>query len=220
MVVIVAALRAMQAAGTLKNADITVVLTGDEEEAGQPIAISRRDLIAAGKRADVALDFEGLAQTTVNGRSTWARSRGAAPAAGRSRSTGRDRPFERHLRPSGGKGAIYELARILEAFRRELPEDNLTYNVGLIGGGATAELDAGQDPRRGDRQDQHHPATAIARGDLRAISHDQIERAPRRRCARSSPSRCPGAKAEISFDDGCLSADGADRRPIGRCSAG
>ena len=33
---IVAALRAMQAAGTLKNANITVFLTGDEEDAGQP----------------------------------------------------------------------------------------------------------------------------------------------------------------------------------------
>src|SRR3954469_1256065 len=59
--VIVAALRAMQAAGTLKNANITVFLTGDEEDAGNPLTISRRDLIAEGKRADVALDFEDLA---------------------------------------------------------------------------------------------------------------------------------------------------------------
>src|SRR4030095_11285556 len=62
MAVMVAALRAMQAAGTLKQADIEVVLTGDEEDSGNPIDIARRDLIAAGKRADVALDFEGLAQ--------------------------------------------------------------------------------------------------------------------------------------------------------------
>ncbi len=34
MVVMLAALRAMQAAGTLKNADITVFLTGDEEDSG------------------------------------------------------------------------------------------------------------------------------------------------------------------------------------------
>src|SRR3546814_4242377 len=60
MVVIVAALRAMQAAGTLKDANIEVHLTGDEEDAGDPIAVSRADLIAAGKRSDVALDFEGL----------------------------------------------------------------------------------------------------------------------------------------------------------------
>ena len=58
--VIVAALRAMQQAGTLKNADITVFLTGDEEDAGNPIEVARRNLIAAGKAADVALDFEGL----------------------------------------------------------------------------------------------------------------------------------------------------------------
>ncbi|MFN2604317.1 MAG: M20/M25/M40 family metallo-hydrolase, partial [Gemmatimonadaceae bacterium] len=55
------ALRAMQKAGTLKDANIEVVLTGDEESAGSPTSISRADLIAAGKRADVALDFEGLA---------------------------------------------------------------------------------------------------------------------------------------------------------------
>ena len=62
MAVMVAALRAMHDAGTLKNADIEVVLTGDEEDSGNPIELARRDLIAAGKRADVALDFEGLAQ--------------------------------------------------------------------------------------------------------------------------------------------------------------
>jgi glutamate carboxypeptidase len=59
--VIIAALRAMKAAGTLRKANITVFLTGDEEDAGRPLAISRRDLMAEGKRADVALDFEDLA---------------------------------------------------------------------------------------------------------------------------------------------------------------
>ena len=83
MAVMVAALRAMQAAGTLKDADIEIVLTGDEEDTGNPITIARRDLIAAGKRADVALDFEGLARRTAERPGTWARSPGAAPAAGR-----------------------------------------------------------------------------------------------------------------------------------------
>ena len=62
MAVMVSALRAMKAAGTLKNADITVFLTGDEEDSGNPIEVARRDLIAAGKWADVALDYEGLVQ--------------------------------------------------------------------------------------------------------------------------------------------------------------
>src|SRR3954453_5471236 len=56
------ALRAMQAAGPLRQANITVFLTGDEEDAGSPLSISRRDLIAEGKKADVALDFEDLSQ--------------------------------------------------------------------------------------------------------------------------------------------------------------
>ena len=37
-----------------------------------------------------------------------------------------------------GYGAVYELARILDAFRKELPEPGLTFNVGLVLGGATA----------------------------------------------------------------------------------
>ena len=61
MAVMVAALRAMKAAGTLKNADIAVFLTGDEEDAASPIEATRGTLIEAGKWADVALDFEGLA---------------------------------------------------------------------------------------------------------------------------------------------------------------
>jgi glutamate carboxypeptidase len=60
LVVIVAALRAMHAAGTLRTANVTVVLTGDEERTGSPIAIARRDLIAAGRVADFALEFENL----------------------------------------------------------------------------------------------------------------------------------------------------------------
>ena len=51
---------------------------------GSPLAVSRRDLIAEGKKADVALDFEDV--SVIDGPKdpwTWARSRGAARAAGR-----------------------------------------------------------------------------------------------------------------------------------------
>src|SRR5690348_17077281 len=141
--VIVAALRAMKAAGTLKNANITVFLTGDEEDAGRPLAIARRDLIAEGKKADVALDFEDLAvEDGPNGPmdmgSTARRSAGSwtltvTGHAAHSAGVG-----------EGNYGAIYELARIIDQFRRELPEDKLTYNVGLVGGGQTAKRDEGR----------------------------------------------------------------------------
>jgi len=192
--VIVAALRAMKAVGTLKNANITIFLTGDEEDAGRPLAISRRDLIAEGRQADVALDFEDLAsQDGLDMGSTARRSAGdwtltvtgeAAHSAG--------------VGP-GDYGAIYDLARIVDQFRRELPEPELTYNVGLVGGGQTATLDPGKIRLEATGKTNIIAATAVARGDLRAISQDQIDRVEAKmRAIVAQP--MTGAHAEIVFD--------------------
>lgn len=197
--VIVAALRAMQAAGTLKKANITVFLTGDEEDAGNPLSISRRDLIAEGKNADAALDFEDLADEDgpsgpVDVGSIARRSAGSwtVTVTGRSaHSAGVG---------AGNYGAIYELARIIDQFRRELPEDKLTYNVGLIGGGQSATLDQGRIRLEATGKTNIIASTAIARGDLRAISQDQIDRArAKMRAIVAQP--LAGARAEISFDE-------------------
>jgi glutamate carboxypeptidase len=199
MAVIVAALRAMQAAGTLKNSNVTVFLTGDEEDAGSPLSISRRDLIAEGKKADAALDFEDLAQENgpggpVDMGSTARRSAGSwtLTVTGRSaHSAGVG---------AGNYGAIYELARIIDQFRRELPEDKLTYNVGLVGGGQTAKMDEGRIRLEATGKTNIIAATAVARGDLRAISQDQIDRVrAKMRAIVAQP--LAGAKAEISFDE-------------------
>lgn len=193
--VIVAALRAMQAAGTLKNANITVFLTGDEEDAGRPLAISRRDLIAEGKKADAALDFEDVAVKDGNDMgSTARRSSGSWTLTVTGRSA--------HSAGVGvdNYGAIYDLARIIDQFRRELPEDKLTYNVGLVGGGQTATLDAGNIRLEATGKTNIIAATAVARGDLRAISQDQIDRVEAKmRAIVAQP--MAGARAEISFDD-------------------
>jgi glutamate carboxypeptidase len=195
--IIVAALRAMQAAGTLKNANITVFLTGDEEDAGNPLTISRRDLIAEGKRADVALDFEPLAQEEgLDMGSIARRSAGGWTVT----VTGRSGHSAGVGGPNAGYGAIYELARILDAFRRELPEDKLTYNVGLIGGGQSAELDPARIRLQATGKTNIIAAKAVARGDLRAISEEQIERTRAKMRAIVALS-LPGAKAEVSFDD-------------------
>ena len=193
--VIVAALRAMQSAGTLKQANITVFLTGDEEDAGSPLAISRRDLIAEGKLADVALDFEDLAIKDGNDMgSTARRSAGSWTVT----VTG-------HSAHSAGVGAdnygaIYDLARIIDQFRRELPEDKLTYNVGLVAGGQTATLDAGKIRAEATGKTNIIAATAVARGDMRAISQEQIDRVrAKMRAIVAEP--LAGAHAEISFDE-------------------
>jgi glutamate carboxypeptidase len=196
--VIVAALRAMRAAGTLKNANITVFLTGDEEDAGRPLAISRRDLIAEGKRADVALDFEDLAvEDGPNGPMDMGST--ARRSAGSWTLTVTGRSAHSAGVGAGDYGAIYDLARIIDQFRRELPEDKLTYNVGLVGGGQTATLDADKIRLEATGKTNIIAATAVARGDLRAISQDQIERVETKmRAIVAQP--LAGAHAEISFD--------------------
>jgi glutamate carboxypeptidase len=197
--VIIAALRAMQTAGTLKNANITVFLTGDEEDAGNPLSVSRLNLIAEGKKADVALDFEDLAtddcpQGQCDMGSIARRSAGSwtLTVTGRSaHSAGVG---------AGNYGAIYELARIIDQFRRELPEDKLTYNVGLMGGGQSVQLDPGKIRLEATGKTNIIAATAVARGDMRAISQEQIDRVrAKMRAIVAQP--LAGAKAEISFDE-------------------
>src|SRR5205085_681833 len=81
----------------------------------------------------------------------------------------------------------------------ELPEDKLTYNVGLIGGGQTANLDADKIRLQATGKTNIIAATAVARGDLRAISQDQIDRVEAKmRAIVAQP--LAGAHAEISFD--------------------
>jgi glutamate carboxypeptidase len=102
---------------------------------------------------------------------------------------------------SAGNGAIYELSRILTAFRTELPEPNLTFNVGLIAGGATAELDRDLIRATATGKTNIIPPIAIARGDLRALSLDQQERVMAK--MRAIVARhLAGSGAEIAFDDG------------------
>ena len=195
MVVMIAALRAMQAAGTLKDADIEIVLTGDEEDSGNPIEIARRDLIEAGKRADAALDFEGLAQQDGLDMGSIARRSSGSWELRTSGKTGHSSGI---FSPAAGDGAIYELARILGAFRSELPEPNLTFNVGLVLGGATATLDEGGIRGSATGKTNIIPQLAVARGDIRTLSREQNERVIAK--MRAIVARhLPGTGAEIAF---------------------
>ncbi len=198
MAVIVAALRAMKSAGTLKHADITVVLSGDEEDAGTPLSISRGPLIREGKRADVAIDFEPLA--VLGGRdmgSTARRSSGSWTVISSGHSEHSAGIFEAGV----GYGAVYEMGRILDEFRRELPEQNLTYNVGLLAGGTTADLKDGGLTAEATGKTNIIAGTAVARGDLRALTQEQIDRTKAKMQAIVAR-HLPGTTAQISFDPG------------------
>ncbi len=198
MVVIVAALRAMQAAGTLKNANIEIHMTGDEEDSGSPIEKARADLIAAGKRSDVALDFEGLVRDNGADMGSVARRSSDSWTV---TATGKSAHSSGIFSAAAGDGAIYELTRIIHRFRTELPEPNLTFNVGLIAGGQQAELDAGGIRATVSGKTNIIAPVAVARGDLRALSPEQIERV-KAKMAAIVAEHAPGTDAKIAFDPG------------------
>jgi len=172
VVVILAALRALKDAGALARTNVTVFLSGDEERPGLPLAVARRDLIAAGKANDLALDFEGMARqgdddTIHIGRrsaSTWRLK--VTGVSGHSAGVGK----------SAGYGAVYELTRIIDEFRRTLPEPNLTFNTSLIAGGTTAELTDAETRAVASGKDNIIAAEAVAAGDVRTLSDEQTAR--------------------------------------------
>lgn len=174
VIAMLGALRAMHRAGTLKGANIEVVLTGDEEEAGLPLSIARADLVAAGKRANVALDFEGLVQQ--NGADMGSIARRSA-GNWRVTVTARSGHSSGVFSERAGEGAIYPLAAILSAFRKELPEPNLTFNVGMVAGGASAAILPSGANAEASGKTNIIPAQAVAMGDLRALSRESIARA-------------------------------------------
>jgi glutamate carboxypeptidase len=187
IVVILSALQAMQAAGTLKDANIVVALTGDEEEAGSPRTLSRADLIAEGRRADVALDFEGLVRNDGQDMGSIARRSSNTWTLKTRGETGHSSAiFSNHR----GDGAVFEMTRILSAFRTDLPEPSLTFNVGLLAGGERVELDAQGVRATVTGKSNIIPPTAVAVGEFRTLSPEQTARVRAKMeaiAARSSP---------------------------------
>jgi glutamate carboxypeptidase len=199
LVVMVSALRAMREAGTLADADIRIVLSGDEEAVGNPQSVARTDLIEAGKWADAALEFESLSQEDGRDIGSIAR-RGSITWT--VTATGRTGHSSGVFSEESGFGANYELVRIVDAFRRELREPNLTYNLGLLLGGVeagttSAEAIAGS----ASGKPNIIAARAIATGDIRALSNEQAERIEGRMRAIVAQ-HLPGTGAEISFKEG------------------
>ena len=197
LVILLAALQAMQDAGVLKQTDITAVLTGDEEAHGTPASLSRADMIDAAHHADVALEFEGTARQ--NGVYYGSISRRSA-SSWKLEVTGKTGHSSGIFNAQEGDGAIYELARILDEFRRTLPEKYLTYNVGIIAGGSRVE--PGPDGALiVTGKSNIIPPTATAVGDMRTISDDQTTRT-RARMTEIVAHHLPQTGATITFTEG------------------
>jgi glutamate carboxypeptidase len=196
-VVMLQALRALDAAGLLKTMNVVVALMGDEEEPGHPRSRAREALIQAAKGAEVAIGFEngdGDPQHAVTAR------RGTA--SWELRVTARSGHSSQVFSADLGAGAVFEAARILNAFRERLStEPHLTFNPGLIVGGNTAEADAVQ--VRGSAAGKTNIVAADVRvlGDLRALTNDQFAKAKQAMQAIVAAS-LPNATSTIVFDEG------------------
>jgi glutamate carboxypeptidase len=196
LVVMVAALRAMKAAGTLPRADIRIVLSGDEESAGTPFDQARGDMIAGGKWADTAMEFEGLNRENGKDMGSIARRGSISWIV---TATGHTAHSAGVFGEGVGFGANYEAARIVDTFRRELREPNLTYNIGLMLGGVqaeptTAEAIAGSASGKSNIV----AAKALVTGDIRALSNEQAQRIEDKMRAIVAD-HLPGTDAEIVF---------------------
>ena len=197
VVIILDALRALKESGGLSRADVTVFLSGDEERPGQPLATARRDLVAAGKANDLALDFEGMSreggQDTIHigRRSAGSWKIAATGKSGHSSGVG----------VGGGYGAVYELARIVDQFRIELAEPHLTYNASLFAGGTAAEMDELGTHASVSGKDNIIAGQAFAAGDIRTLSDEQTARVKRKMEAIVAQ-HLDQTDAHIGFEDG------------------
>jgi glutamate carboxypeptidase len=196
-VIIIEALRALKRVGALDGRRIAVMLTGDEEEAGDPKTISRGDMVELAKRSDVALSFEGsitnkdgMAAATVGRRSTAFFE--LEIKARQAHSMGVFGP--------GGYGAVYEVARILDAFRQQVVEPGLTFNPGVILGGTEVSFDEANSRGTAFGKTNVIANTVTVKGDLRYLDYAQRDRAQARMREIVAQSLA-GASSTINFRD-------------------
>lgn len=172
-VVIILAMQALHDAGLLKDLSIEIVMTGDEELNGEPIELSKKDIVDAAIRADVALGYEdGDGQPT------------SAIVCRRSYTDwiltvkGNAAHSSQLFTETVGAGAVYEASRILNEFYKELSkEENLTFNPGTIVGGNKVSFNDTTNTGSAFGKNNIVAQDVLVRGDLRSISKEQLDKA-------------------------------------------
>ena len=198
-VAILYALKALESIGALDNASIVVALTGEEESPGAPLSVSRKDLVEAGKWADVALGFEGGVKEGDTEYATVARRSSTDWVLEVQGTMGHSsRIFSEEL----GAGAIFEAARILSAFYEGVRgEEYLTFNAGVILGGTDVTYDP--EATRGTAFGKTNvvPQKVVVHGGIRTISAEQLE-STRARMREIVAQSLPRTSSSITFSDG------------------
>lgn len=196
-VIMIQALRALKENNLLKDMNIWVVMTGDEEYSGSPLELSKKALIDAAKWADIAIGFENgdgnpaTANISRRGSIKWELKTEGNPAHS-----------SQIFREDVGAGAIFEASRILNAFYEELrSEEFLTFNPGMIIGGTTIEHDAVNKSGTAFGKDNVVSKEVIISGDLRGLSPEQVERV-KKKMQEITANHRPQTKATLTFYPG------------------
>ncbi len=196
-VIIVEALRALHDTGQLQSMNVVVVMTGDEEEPGQPFSKSREALVDAAKGAKYAIGFEdgdgdpAHAIVARRGTTSWQMT-----------VTGTSGHSSQIFNAEFGNGAIFEAARILNTIREKLAGlPHLTFNSSAIAGGTTAAMDVANARGTASGKTNVIPARVEVIGDLRALTMDQFRTAEETMRAAAASSSGP-THAEIHFEEG------------------
>ena len=196
-VIMLQALKALRSIGALKNMHVVVVMTGDEEDAGDPLSLARAPLITAAKGAAAAIGFEDgpadpkYAVISRRGTTSWTLTVKGKPAHS-----------SQIFRDDIGYGAVFEAARILDAFREQLSsEPLLTFNPGAIVGGTTVEYDPVQARGTAFGKTNVIAEHVVVNGDLRTISPEQLATTKNTMEAIVKKSLSQ-TQATISFEDG------------------
>tara|TARA_R110000868_G_scaffold21640_11_gene89847 strand:- start:13740 stop:15035 length:1296 start_codon:yes stop_codon:yes gene_type:complete len=194
-VIVLYALKALEENGLLKDAQIIVAFTGDEESTGKPLDISRKDLIEAAKRSDIALGFEtstgfNFATVARRGSSGWE----VEVSGKRAHSSG-------IFSDQTGAGAIFEMSRILNSFYEEVKgEEYLTFNPGVLLGGTFIDYETKTGKGSAFGKTNVVAQTALVKGGLRFISEAQKENT-RAKMREIVANNLPNTTAEIRFED-------------------
>lgn len=198
-IAILYALKAIASVGGLDDTTIRVIFTGDEERPGSPKEISRASLIDAARRSDVALGFESGSRDGPQHYAVVARR---SASSWRLETSGRQGHSSRIFSEELGSGAIFEAARILNAFHQELGgEPYLTFNAGVILGGTNVSFDGATSQGTAYGKGNVVPQTAVVTGGIRTLTVEQLDSA-RARMRSIVAAHHPGAEASISFTEG------------------
>ena len=196
-VVILQSLSALHDAGLLKDMNIMVVMTGDEELSGKPLNLSKAALVEGAEWADIALGFEN-----GDGDPTTAIVARRSSSGWTLKVTGNASHSSQIFKPKVGAGAIYEASRILYQFYDQLSkEEYLTFNPGMIVGGTIVTHDQGKNSGTSFGKSNVVSKDVTVTGDIRCISPEQLKQT-QDKMREIVAKHLPQTEATITFGDG------------------